>query len=406
MIIAVPAVTKYINDSRQNSYIDIAKNMVNGARNLVHSGSLNMFDDDTTYYIEGKCIKTENGFKSPYGDFVKAYVVITVKDSGDGYDYYWTSVDETGTGVKNLINAERLDVKNIENDINVNDITTNRGIDERSKIVVIGGNDCTEGTPTGAEIDINGLTGKKNVLCQRATTLHTAVCERESGKCAANVGNGSTITYGTIPGDTLKPGDAFDCDVNNDKRYDPETERFYYITSEDNNAVLIYYNNMNNSTSSYDTASKNCYGPRVAYQYLPNISEWSNSKLILPGTRQILSDTGTTSTSGGTIEEFTYTNKAARFITHQEIKVACNTLEPRSYGTLNKCLFLTENMYYYTHDGSDRDGYWTETPTATSSSGVFGVSLYDINVSSMSGNFSPSYFAVRPVITTKLSNLE
>lgn len=35
MIIAIPSVTKYISDSRKNAYVDTAKKIIAGARNLV-----------------------------------------------------------------------------------------------------------------------------------------------------------------------------------------------------------------------------------------------------------------------------------------------------------------------------------------------------------------------------------
>ena len=37
MIIAIPSVTKYINDSRKSAYIDTAKQIISGARNLVNN---------------------------------------------------------------------------------------------------------------------------------------------------------------------------------------------------------------------------------------------------------------------------------------------------------------------------------------------------------------------------------
>ena len=76
MIIAIPSVTKYINDSRKNSYVDTAKEIISGTRNLVNEGKLGMYDTNVTYYIPSKCIKTENASKSPYGEFTKAYVAV------------------------------------------------------------------------------------------------------------------------------------------------------------------------------------------------------------------------------------------------------------------------------------------------------------------------------------------
>ena len=102
MIIAIPAVTKYITDTRKTSYVDIAKSITQGTRNIVHSGELDVNDTNTSYYIDAKCIKTENDFKSPYGEFSKAYVIVTVSNDEKDHEYYWTSVDEAGMGI--LIN--------------------------------------------------------------------------------------------------------------------------------------------------------------------------------------------------------------------------------------------------------------------------------------------------------------
>ena len=168
MIIAVPSVTKYINDSRRNGYITTARNVTEGVRNLAYSGTYDLDDKNTTYYVEGSCIKTDNGYRSPYGDFEKAYVAVIAKD--DGYEYYWTSVDSTGTGVKNLTKVDKLDIENIENNISSEDITTSVGIDGRSKIIVIGGDNCTKSAPIEATKMMNGTTGKIKAGCPETYT--------------------------------------------------------------------------------------------------------------------------------------------------------------------------------------------------------------------------------------------
>ena len=108
MIIAIPSVTKYIDESRKNGYVSTAKSIAGGARNLIYSGELDLSDTDTTYYIEGKCIATDNAYKSPYGEFgeKRAYVVVT--STNDNYEYYWVSVDNTGTGVESIKKVERI----------------------------------------------------------------------------------------------------------------------------------------------------------------------------------------------------------------------------------------------------------------------------------------------------------
>ncbi len=51
MIIAIPSVTRYISDSRKSAYVDTAKEIIGGARNIVNGGKLEMYSTNTTYYI-------------------------------------------------------------------------------------------------------------------------------------------------------------------------------------------------------------------------------------------------------------------------------------------------------------------------------------------------------------------
>ena len=179
MIIAVPSVTKYISDSRKNGYVSTAKSIVSGVRNLVNSGTYDMYDNNITYYVDGSCVKTENGYKSPYGDFVKTYVAVTA--TYDKNNYYWVSVDNTGTGVKNLINIEDLESDNIESNILENDIVNNVGIDGRNKIVIIGGENCTKSAPIEATKTYNSTTKRVKVICPQVTeTIYWALQNPDS----------------------------------------------------------------------------------------------------------------------------------------------------------------------------------------------------------------------------------
>ena len=409
MVIAVPAVTKYINESRKNTYVNSAKNIAGGARALVNSGGLDLSDEDTTYYIDSECIKLDSGSnKSPYGDFERAYVVVTA--DYNGHEYYWTSVDETGRGVKGIINVDKLDPDDIDEDISSQDITTDRGLDNRSKVVIVDSN-CEKGVPvarTGTKI--SSLTGNEiEPVCKRATTLHTKTCERQCNTsycgCGRSVGYGNPITYGTLVNGTSKAGDAYDCDVNNDKVYDSETERFYYVGSDGANSTLIYYINMNNpATHSYDSSGENWHGPRIGYQYLPDTSIWSNPGLIAPGTRQIVNENGGTTTIGGTIESFEYVGKAARFLTYQEVQTACGKTTITSEGNLDSCNFLMENLDLYENDNVRRSyRHWLETPNSGS---IYHVWYVDGN---SRVNYDITYgfdTGVRPVITVKTSDIE
>ena len=153
LLIAIPKSTKYIDDSKKDAYLATIQGITSEARTKAYFGDLELYDKDTTYYIDVKCLSKEYDYKSPYGDFIKAYVVVTFDDV-KFYDFFWTGVDEEGNGVKDLINTTRLDTYDIKSNVSPRDIITDRGIDNRSKIVII--NDkCEKGEPvarTGANI--------------------------------------------------------------------------------------------------------------------------------------------------------------------------------------------------------------------------------------------------------------
>ena len=144
MIIAIPSVTSYISESRKSAYIDTAKNLVSGARTLVNTGRLGMYDTSATYYIPEKCITTEGETKSPYGEFVQAYIGVTF--DGSGYKYYWISVDSSRQGIKDITPQEKLENKLIESDLDPIEIQQkvfSTGIDGRTKVLVLQEN-CKE----------------------------------------------------------------------------------------------------------------------------------------------------------------------------------------------------------------------------------------------------------------------
>ena len=160
MIIAIPSVSKYINDSRKSSYISTAKNTIDGARNLIHSGDFMLNDKDTTYYIPANYIKTDNSLRTPYGEFTEAYVGVVF--NGDSYSYYWISNDSSGQGVKDITKLDKLDNNSITSDINDADIRSKietTGIDGRSKILIL----KTDGTWNDSRVAIDDTNGEGNL---------------------------------------------------------------------------------------------------------------------------------------------------------------------------------------------------------------------------------------------------
>ena len=133
-------------------------------------------------------------------------------------------------------------------------------------------------------------------------------------------------------------GFAYDCDVNGNDIIDTSNssgnnadsiERFYYLATDENGyAALIFYNNthQNNGTLEYvcgadgqTYSSTPTSGPTGAE--LPTTSQWTNVSLHSTP-RQLYNENGTTTFGNSTLSTTSYSGKAARFATTQEIGAA------------------------------------------------------------------------------------
>ena len=142
----------------------------------------------------------------------------------------------------------------------------------------------------------------ENLLCKRATTLHTEICDGGYRCGIDGYSQGETIEFGNLYTEgELNPGDAFDCDVNGDGTFDSETERFYYVsdyfdtntkTFNKDYAALIYYKNVRFSDYEYNSIEYNEDGgvvPSTAASLLPKTTDWNNVTLK-DTNRKILDD--------------------------------------------------------------------------------------------------------------------
>ncbi len=193
-------------------------------------------------------------------------------------------------------------------------------------------------------------------VCKIATTLHSETCNQSNNNGCRKAGwaSNANIEYGHLVSKAQEThGAAYDCDVDYDGTYDPDTERFYYFGTENGNAKFIHYKNMpDNSTDELN--------PSVAYNaaiaLLPNyeldqqnplVPVWDNPHLI-------------THTTGA------YAGKAARFMTFPEISGglwAGNTtgLTPSTpLDTASLYLFEKSNFA----NTNTTDGIWLEQQTA------------------------------------------
>ena len=407
MLIAIPSVTSYINNSRKETYVDTVKEILNGASILVNSGEIEVNDPDTTYYVDIGLIPTENGAKrSPYDEFDEAYVVVTY--DGENYDYYFVGNDKADLGV---YPPEKEDVLSKDSIKNVDDIDTGVAIGNRNKRVII---DKDKNTTDGT------VTSRSNLplVCKKATTLHETTCLNPYGDtpllkgCLNTYEYGEKIIFGNIPSGEPKSGDAYDCDVNNDGIYDPETERFYYVSKfynsktrkfENDKSVLNYYTNIDINmnptkrlTNKFSTGS-NSPEPSELLKYLPTVNEWTNPGIIPPGTRYI------TDYYFELKYDFSYGDAAARPLVYKEIIASCDFIyNSLDYGELKKCPFLLENIDSY-YGSSRYYGYWIETNAdSTFAFSVTGGRLCIGNNPTSSSDI----FGTRPAITVYNESIE
>lgn len=106
MIIAIPSVTRYIQNSRKSAYVDDASQYIKAVQTKVNEAKELSFFDTTTFYLvptghqeDRSCVGLESGGNSPFSDeWLYAYVGVTY--SGSGYDYYWISRDGANQGIK------------------------------------------------------------------------------------------------------------------------------------------------------------------------------------------------------------------------------------------------------------------------------------------------------------------
>lgn len=128
MLVAIPAVSRTIENSRRDTFMDTAKSYINAVKNAVASESIDCPNADgdlkpiaalTTgdyeyYFKSGDVTATdllEQGGKSSWSNAeVDGYIVIhkEVKDDSSTYTYSITMVDEGDHGIKDLTPENNL----------------------------------------------------------------------------------------------------------------------------------------------------------------------------------------------------------------------------------------------------------------------------------------------------------
>ena len=136
VLIAVPAVRKYIDNSKKHTYESTLRNMVSTLNNEIISGHREnyKFDEENAYFVMPLvCIELEKGDnkKSPFDNYLAAYSFIIVESTANGYSYKVQALDESGYGTY-LIKPEDIKIEELKTD-NLDYITKN--IDDNNKVL-------------------------------------------------------------------------------------------------------------------------------------------------------------------------------------------------------------------------------------------------------------------------------
>ena len=223
MIIAIPAVTKYISGSKDTTYITTVNKLIDTAMGEVTGLEYSVSNENFTYYIPTKCLTTENDRnESPYGEFVQSYVVVTYNEGKN--DYYYTGVDESGHGIL-LTYRDHLDESTIKTDLK--SIDTSIGIGNRQYNYVYSVN-CDK---TREKIDAH------NNIDERGKKTDVTTEDQPSGDNPS--GGGSSSNAVVYPEgktkDTVVTGDIVTID----------TEDFYVVKHDGSDLVLLSRYNLN-----------------------------------------------------------------------------------------------------------------------------------------------------------------
>ena len=133
MMVAIPAVTSIINNSRKDTYIDNVKIHVGNIQKIIAQEDYYVYDENTVYYFDYRIGQDEKSDKSPFGEWEKAYVVVTY--DGKSHHYYWTGKDSAGWTIDLKTQVQSLTRKDVY-DNSDKKITADIKIENKDTIIV------------------------------------------------------------------------------------------------------------------------------------------------------------------------------------------------------------------------------------------------------------------------------
>ena len=196
MIIAIPSVTTYIQNSRKSAWVDTSVAYVKSTVNKVNEGGkLQFFTEKVLYMVPvgheaaNSCVSVESGGQSPFSDKWR-YAYVGVVYNGKGYDYYFIGEDAAGQGIE-FVSQKYLNDKGTDAMYSVTKVATGNGqkmlADAYSGTSKIAGNYIYKNATNGATFTVAGA--QKSTTKAEFTTL--------SGVLSPTKEN-ATLDYDTI----------------------------------------------------------------------------------------------------------------------------------------------------------------------------------------------------------------
>ena len=122
LLIAVPSISKYIENSRKNTYINTIKTMVNSVSTAVNAMelpfALGKNEGMIVPFSEVELEKKTSTKKSPYAPWIPEKSYILVVFDGEMFKYYVSALDEAGYGLP-LVYEKTLDTSSITTDTKI-----------------------------------------------------------------------------------------------------------------------------------------------------------------------------------------------------------------------------------------------------------------------------------------------
>lgn len=135
MLIAIPSVTKYIDKSKKEAYINNAQSYIEAVRKDIISGHIQAPNANQTLIIKLSSIELEKGSaKSPYDNYETEKSYIMVKNRNNQLEYYIAARDKKGNEIP-LTNEKSLTTNSVsKNEVSKISPTTDYGVkDEETK---------------------------------------------------------------------------------------------------------------------------------------------------------------------------------------------------------------------------------------------------------------------------------